>query len=75
MEVFVTKILDGTNLTNLAKLFSKHGEIQSLKIVTDKLTGELNGVALVKIKSERRDRALSILGDEQLSDYVISPRY
>lgn len=74
MEVLVTKIINGTSLTNLEQLFSRHGEIQNLKIVTDCKTGELNGVALVKVKADRMTKHNSSL-NEEFPDFTAAPPF
>lgn len=54
MNLFVANINKTVNNEALRALFTEFGEVKSVKIMTDKYTGESKGFAFVEMGSEKQ---------------------
>jgi RNA recognition motif-containing protein len=52
MKIFVGNISTDVKEEELEKLFSKHGEVESVEIVFDKLTGESRKFGFIRMPNE-----------------------
>ena len=62
--LYVGNIPFSTTDAELQELFSQHGSVESVRIVTDRETGRSRGFAFVELDEAGADRALSLDGTE-----------
>ncbi len=55
-----------TSESSLRELFEAHGEVTSVKIITDRETGRSRGFGFVEIDSEAADKAIDALNGYSL---------
>lgn len=70
MNIFVTKLNYETQESDLRSLFEAYGEVSSVKIITDKLTGRSKGYGFVEMSNN--DQGLSAI--ENLNETEVNGR-
>lgn len=64
-ELFVGNLSYGVKEDGLRQLFGAHGEIEAVKIITDRETGRSRGFGFVKFKKrEDAEKAIAALHDQ-----------
>ena len=67
MKIFVGNLSPDTTETDLNNVFSEFGEIESVKIVFDKLTGESRKFGYVKMpRDEQALKAIQLIRERQI---------
>lgn len=70
MNIFVAKLSYQTSEETLKKLFEEFGEVESAKIIFDKLAGRSKGFGFVEMPND--DEALAAI--DKLNDQVVDGR-
>jgi RNA recognition motif-containing protein len=72
MNIFVAKLNFRTSQESLEQLFSQFGEVESVKIITDKETGKSKGYGFVQMASEDAGlAAVASLNEQEFEGQVI----
>ncbi len=66
-KVYVGNLSYNTNESSLNELFSQYGEVSSLNLIIDKITGRSKGFAFVEMASE--DAATQIINELNGKDF------
>jgi RNA recognition motif-containing protein len=66
-KVYVGNLNYSTNESSLNELFSQYGEVSSLNLIIDKITGKSKGFAFVEMASE--DAAQQIINELNGKDF------
>ena len=67
MNIFVAKLDYGTREDTLRNAFEAHGEVSSVKIIMDKLTGRSKGFGFVEMPDDEQAlSAIDNLNDSEL---------
>lgn len=57
MNLYIGNLDYGTSEQELRDLFEQHGEVDSVKIITDKFTGRSKGFAFVEMPNDQEAQA------------------
>jgi len=57
MNIYVGNLSYNTNEDDLKEIFSQHGEVSSVKIITDKFSGQSKGFAFVEMPNQSEAEA------------------
>jgi RNA recognition motif-containing protein len=60
-NIFVGNLDAGTSVASIRSLFQSHGNVEHLKLMTDKGTGLSRGFAFVEMPDAEADRAIAAL--------------
>ena len=72
MDIYVGNLLYTLNEDELRAAFAAYGEVSSVKIVTDKFTGQSKGFGFVGMpRREEAERAMQTLNGSQLKGRTI----
>lgn len=72
MKLFVGNIPNRTTEDELTSVFSQYGEIQSLKIITDRETGRSRGFGFVEMSDNDARSAIDALNDSDMEGRTIT---
>ena len=72
MKLYVGNLSNSISEDNLRDSFKEFGEIQSLKIITDRVTGNSRGFAFVEMPDSAARNAISALNDRDMSGRTVS---
>ena len=72
MKLYVGNLSNSISEDNLRDSFKEYGEIQSLKIITDRVTGNSRGFAFVEMPDSAARKAISALNDRDMSGRTVS---
>ena len=72
MKLYVGNLSNSISEDNLRDSFKEYGEIQSLKIITDRVTGNSRGFAFVEMPDSAARNAISALNDRDMSGRTVS---
>ena len=71
-NIYVGNLSYNTNEDTLRTLFAEHGEVESVRVITDRYTGRSKGFAFVEMTSEEAaQEAISALNGQQVDDREI----
>lgn len=72
MNIFVAKLNFDTNESNLQSAFEQYGEVDSVKIITDKFSGRSKGYGFVEMPNDSEGmEAIEGLNDTDLDGRTI----
>jgi len=57
MNIYVGNLSYNTNEDDLKEIFAQHGEVSSVKIITDKFSGQSKGFAFVEMPNQSEGEA------------------
>ncbi|MBI5814457.1 MAG: RNA-binding protein [Nitrospinae bacterium] len=66
MNIFVGNLAFNVTESDLRPLFEEFGELESLKLITDRETGRSRGFAFVEMNNSDADRAIKALNGKDL---------
>ena len=73
MKIFVGNMSFGTDENKLRDLFSQHGEVEEVTIVTDRETGRPRGFAFITMRDDAQaDAAISALNGQEVDGRALS---
>lgn len=73
MNIYVGNLGQQTSETQLRDLFATHGEVESVKIITDNITGRSRGFAFVEMTSKAAgENAIQELNNTKLDTQYIT---
>jgi RNA recognition motif-containing protein len=66
-KIFVGNLSFQTSENELNDLFSQVGQVQSVSIITDRMTGRSKGFGFVEMESEQAEQAISRFNGAEIS--------
>ena len=70
-KLYVGNLPFSTTEEELRELFARHGNVQSVRVVTDRETGRSRGFAFVEMDGDAADAAMRALDGTQLGDRAL----
>lgn len=70
-NIFVGNLDSGTTVASLRSLFSTHGTVRGLKLMTDRETGLSRGFAFVEMIDADAERAITALNGSVLDGHMV----
>lgn len=70
-KLFIGKLSPSTTESTLRNLFSSYEPLASVKIITDRFSGESRGFAFIEIEDQKADEAIKTLNGATLDGQVI----
>jgi len=67
--IYVGNIPFSSNKQEIEELFEKHGQVHSVKFITDRISGKFRGFGFVEMDEDAADKAI-----EQLDGYSLDGR-
>lgn len=72
MNIFISNLSYGLTEADLKAAFEEYGEVQLVKIITDKFTGRSKGYGFVEMSDEEGKVAIESLNGATFKDRVIN---
>lgn len=72
MNIFISNLSYGLTEADLKKAFEEYGEVQLVKIITDKFTGRSKGYGFVEMDDEAGKAAIEGLNGATFKDRAIN---
>ncbi|MEX6689812.1 RNA-binding protein [Danxiaibacter flavus] len=73
MNIYVSNLGFQVTESDLKNLFAKHGQVSSVRVITDKFTGDSRGFAFVEMSSDEEGRkAIQSLNEQEVQGRRIS---
>ncbi len=70
-KIYVGNLAFRTPESRVHELFSQYGQVHSVKLVTDYVTGRSRGFGFVEMDSEQADKAIAELNGTELDGRVL----
>jgi len=67
-KIYVGNLSFDTTEDDLRQLFTEHGAVESIKLITDRQTGQSRGFGFVEMAPTAADTAISALNGTSLGD-------
>ena len=67
-KIYVGNLSFDTTEDDLRQLFTEHGAVESIKLITDRQTGQSRGFGFVEMELAAADTAISALNGTTLGD-------
>ena len=67
-KIFVSSLPATTTETSLKAMFSEHGKVHSVKIVSDIFTGQCKGIGFIEMEGHEARIAIAALNGKQVED-------
>ena len=70
-KIYIGNLAFRTSETQLHELFSQYGQVHSVKLVTDYVTGRSRGFGFVEMESQDAEKAIAGLNGTELDGRVL----
>ncbi|HDG98610.1 MAG TPA: RNA-binding protein [Desulfobacterales bacterium] len=70
-KIYVGNLAFRTSESQIHELFSKYGQVHSVKLVTDYVTGRSKGFGFVEMEPQEADKAIAGLNGTELDGRIL----
>jgi len=72
MNIYVGNLPFSTNETQIRELFAKHGNVESVNLIKDRMTDRLRGFGFVEMDSEGAEKAIELINGTELDGRTLT---